>query len=116
MRPPDVAAACRNVLQPHYIIRTLLYTSVFFLCIHLNGTWGCLCQLLPKLTMHTIRLMFAGASRGYTATLTTNRNSVKAMLKEMQREEMSDLSAEPGMGESTIMDTRSGCQCDKLTS
>ena len=39
---------------------------------------------LPKLTVHTITSMLAGASRGYT-TLTTNRSSVKAVLKEMRR-------------------------------
>ena len=39
---------------------------------------------LPKLTMHTVASMLAGASRGYT-TLTTNRSSVKAVLKEMRR-------------------------------
>lgn len=39
---------------------------------------------LPKLTVHTVASMLAGASRGYT-TLTTNRSSVKAVLKEMRR-------------------------------
>jgi hypothetical protein len=39
---------------------------------------------LPKLTVHTVMSMLAGASRGYT-TLTTNRSSVKAVLKEMRR-------------------------------
>lgn len=39
---------------------------------------------LPKLTVHTVTSMLAGASRGYT-TLTTNRSSVKAVLKEMRR-------------------------------
>ncbi|KAF8556566.1 hypothetical protein OG21DRAFT_593970 [Imleria badia] len=39
---------------------------------------------LPKLTVHTVSSTLAGASRGYT-TLTTNRSSVKAMLKEMRR-------------------------------
>ncbi|KAF8128737.1 hypothetical protein EV363DRAFT_1340462 [Boletus edulis] len=38
---------------------------------------------LPKLTVHTVTSMLAGASRGYT-TLTTNRSSVKAMLKAMR--------------------------------
>lgn len=39
---------------------------------------------LPKLTVHTVWSMFAGASRRHT-TLTTNRSSVKAVLKEMRR-------------------------------
>ncbi|KAI9454512.1 hypothetical protein HD554DRAFT_2031279, partial [Boletus coccyginus] len=39
---------------------------------------------LHKLTVHTLTSMLAGASRGYT-TLTTNKSSVKAMLKEMRR-------------------------------
>ena len=39
---------------------------------------------LPKLTVHTVRSMLAGGSRRYT-TLTTNRSSVKAVLKEMRR-------------------------------
>ena len=38
---------------------------------------------LQKLTVHTVASMLAGASRGYT-TLTTNRSSVKAVLKEMR--------------------------------
>lgn len=39
---------------------------------------------LHKLTVHTLTSMLAGASRGYT-TLTTNKSSVKAVLKEMRR-------------------------------
>ncbi|KAF8842803.1 hypothetical protein BDN67DRAFT_1067406 [Paxillus ammoniavirescens] len=39
---------------------------------------------LPKLTTHTVSSMLAGSLRGYT-TLTTNRSSVKAMMKEMRR-------------------------------
>ncbi|KAH0831141.1 hypothetical protein J3R83DRAFT_13711 [Lanmaoa asiatica] len=39
---------------------------------------------LPKLTVHTVTSMLAGVSRGYT-TLTTNRSSVRAVLKEMRR-------------------------------
>jgi len=39
---------------------------------------------LPKLTVHTVASMLAGASRGYT-TLTMNRSSVRAVLKEMRR-------------------------------
>ena len=39
---------------------------------------------LPKLTVHTVTSMLAGASRGYT-TLTTNRSSMKAVLKETRR-------------------------------
>jgi hypothetical protein len=39
---------------------------------------------LPKLTVHTVTSMLAGASREF-ATLTTNRSSVKVVLKEMRR-------------------------------
>ncbi|KAF9238986.1 hypothetical protein BU15DRAFT_88196 [Melanogaster broomeanus] len=39
---------------------------------------------LPKLTTHTVSSMLAGSSRGYT-TLTTNRSSVKSVMKEMHR-------------------------------
>lgn len=52
---------------------------------------------LPKLTEHTIQSMLAGASRRYT-TLTTNRSSVKAMLKEMRRV-CGDGGYEAGMGD-----------------
>ncbi|KAF9224819.1 hypothetical protein BS17DRAFT_51543 [Gyrodon lividus] len=39
---------------------------------------------LAKLTTHTVSSMLAGSSRGYT-TLTTNKSSVKVVMKEMRR-------------------------------
>ncbi|KIJ63617.1 hypothetical protein HYDPIDRAFT_113103 [Hydnomerulius pinastri MD-312] len=39
---------------------------------------------LPKLTSHTLSSMLAGAERGWT-TLTTNRSSVRTVMKEMRR-------------------------------
>ncbi|KIK99562.1 hypothetical protein PAXRUDRAFT_131812 [Paxillus rubicundulus Ve08.2h10] len=50
----------------------------------LEGTPPAARPSLPKLTTHTVSSMLAGSSRGYT-TLTTNRSSVKAVMKEMRR-------------------------------
>jgi hypothetical protein len=56
----------------------------------------------PKLTVHTVQSMLWGATLGWT-TLTTNRSSVKALLKEMKRSTGSGASAcdPPGGDETT---------------
>ncbi|KAG0704154.1 hypothetical protein DFH29DRAFT_393271 [Suillus ampliporus] len=87
----SLASTCRNILSKEDISRLhgLQSPSGHSAAPYLSNGEGdippaAVTVANPKLTVHTVQSMLWGAALGWT-TLTTNRSSVKALLKEMKK-------------------------------
>ncbi|KAG1752169.1 hypothetical protein EDB19DRAFT_1925984 [Suillus lakei] len=87
----SLASTCRNILSQEDISRLLKSQSPLghSAAPYLSNDEGdippaAVTLANPKLTVHTVQSMLWGAALGWT-TLTTNRSSVKVLLKEMKR-------------------------------
>jgi hypothetical protein len=87
----SLASTCRNILSQEDISRLRESQSMpgHSAAPYLSNDEGdippaAVTLANPKLTVHTVQSMLWGAALGWT-TLTTNRSSVKVLLKEMKR-------------------------------